>query len=201
MLRNARKEIGFIAVNYDSAEATAHLLDDLRLQDTTTSRLTVVVADTSRSAAPLASLRAGDRNEPEVRFLFMGDNPGYFGAAARALRTIWGQHVPDWIIVSNADVRLPQHDLMARIAELPAGGGVVAPRVLSGRTGLDQNPYLRRRPRPARIYCNRIIHRVPMLYWMLNAQYRLKRGLRRPLLLFVQQNSVVAGHGCRAQLR
>jgi len=30
---------------------------------------------------------------------------------------------------------------------------------------------------------------------------RLKRGLRRPLLLFVQQNSVVAGHGCRAQLR
>ena len=187
MLRNHLPHIGLIAVNYNSAQATADLLADLGRQDTSGCELTVVIADSSPSAAALAPLRESYRHDPWVVFETMEDNPGYFGAAHRAFEGRWASRIPDWVIVSNADVRLPRRDLLARIARLPRRGGAIAPRIVSGRTGLDQNPFLRRRPMPARMLLNRIIPRVPALFWMLETQYAVKRGIRSRLAAKTRQ--------------
>ncbi len=170
--------IAFVAVNYNSAAATDRLLSDLLQQDRAGYVLTVVVADTSPLESDLASVRQAYRGKAGVRFEHMPQNPGYFGAAHLALTHIWKQPLPDWTVVSNADVRLPAKDVLSKIADLPSGYGVVAPRIVSGRTGLDQNPFHRRRPTRFRICLNRIIPRVRLLYWLLQTQCAIKHSIR-----------------------
>jgi GT2 family glycosyltransferase len=193
-------EIGFITVNYKSAKATALLLADLLQQNSSHADLTVVVADNSPSESELDSVRQAYCDCPCVRFERMPGNLGYFGAAHLALNTVWKDRLPDWVIVSNTDVRLPQSDFFSRIAELPARTGVVAPRIVSGRTGLDQNPFLRRRPSGFRLMLTRCILRVAFLHWLFEAQAFLKRAIRRRLRGRRQQSAanpikIYAPHG------
>lgn len=182
MTPNRPVEIGFIAVNYNAAKATTQLLTELMRQYVSHCTLTVVVADCSPQTTGLTALREAYRNHAGVHFEIMHDNPGYFGAARLALEAVWKNRLPDWVIVSNVDIRLPQVDLLARIAELPTGFGVIAPRIVSGNTGLDQNPFMRRRPSKFRSFLNRIIPRVQLLYWMLLAQCHVKRAIRSRIL-------------------
>lgn len=76
-------------------------------------------------------------------------NRGYFGGAKQGLE--WFQKargdLPTWIIVCNNDIRLEQIDFFERLRRLEASDvGVIAPRILSCRNGLNQNPFMVRRP-------------------------------------------------------
>lgn len=175
-------DIGFIVVNYSSAQATSQLLADLLQQDRSNCALTVVVADNGPSRSGLAPLRQAYRDNPSVHFEAMTTNLGYFGAAHSALEAVWKDRLPDWIIVSNADIRLPQPGFLCRIADHPAGvGAVIAPRIVSTRTGLDQNPFHRRRPSALRMNLNRIIPRVSLLFWLMQTQCSVRRAIRSRL--------------------
>jgi GT2 family glycosyltransferase len=141
--------------------------------------VTVVVADNGPSKSDLAELRELYRDNPIVRFETMPTNLGYFGAAHLALNTVWKERLPDWIIVSNADIRLTQPGFFSQIRDCPTGvGSVIAPRIVSARTGLDQNPFHRKRPSALRMNLVRIIPRVPLLFWMLETQCSVKRAIR-----------------------
>jgi GT2 family glycosyltransferase len=195
-----RCQIGYITVNYNSAQATALLLSDLLKQNTLACDLAVVVADNSPSETELSPVRETYRNCPSVRFERMPRNLGYFGAAHLALATVWKDVMPDWIIVSNADIRLPQPDFFSRITELPTGVGVIAPRIISGRTGLDQNPMLRHRLSVFRLNLVRLILRVPLLYWLMHIQASIKHRIRSHFLAGlppsdVGPESIYAPHG------
>ena len=175
-------EIGLIVVNYNSAQATTQLLVDLLQQDRSSFALTVVVADNGPSSSGLVSLRQAYRDNPSVRFEEMTANLGYFGAAHSALETVWKGRPPDWTIVSNPDIRLQQPGFFSRIAHGMAGNGaVIAPRIVSTRTGLDQNPFLRGRPSVLRMNLNRLIPRVPLLFWLMQTQCAVKRAIRSRL--------------------
>ena len=175
-------EIGLIVVNYNSAQATAQLLVDLLQQDKSNCALTVVVADNGPSKPGLGSLRQAYRDNPSVRFEEMTTNLGYFGAAHCALEAVWRDGLPDWIIVSNADIRLQQPGFFSRIADGMAGiGAVIAPRIVSTRTGLDQNPFLRKRPSALRMNLHRLIPRVPLLFWLMRTQCAVRRAVRSRL--------------------
>jgi GT2 family glycosyltransferase len=175
-------EIGVIVINYNSAQATSRFLADLLEQDRSSFALTVVIGDNSPSDASLESLRQAHRDNASVRFEAMSTNRGYFGAAQSLLEMVWKERLPDWLIVSNADIRLPYPALLSRIANHTGGAGdVIAPRIISAQTGLDQNPFNRRRPSRFRINLNRIIARVPFLFWLLETQCSIKHEMRMRL--------------------
>jgi GT2 family glycosyltransferase len=171
-------EIAIIAVNYNSAQSVALLLEDLVAQDISGCSLTVVIADNSPSESELSKVKEAYAGVPGVRFERMSQNLGYFGAAHEAFNNIFKARLPDWTIVSNSDIRLQQPDFFKLIATLPPESGVVAPRIISGQTGLDQNPFHRRRPSRSRMLLNRIILRVGLLAWLLEFQCAVKRGVR-----------------------
>lgn len=170
-------EISFVAVNYNSASAVSLLVADLLEQDLTRINLKIVIADNSPSESELASVRENYCGHPLIRFERMPENLGYFGAAQVAFGINCESRLPDWVIVSNADVRLPGRDFLSSIAKLPPVG-VIAPRILSGQTGLDQNPFHRTRPTRARMALNRIIPRIWVLERLLHLQYKAKVALR-----------------------
>jgi len=179
--REDQREIAFITVNYCSANATALLLGDLLEQQLSSLTLTIVVADNSPSGSDLDALRIALAEHKEVRFLRMPSNLGYLGAAQIALNTYWKDRFPDWVIVSNPDIRLPQRDFLERIATATTSSAVIAPRIISTRTGLDQNPFHRARPSKFRMQLNRAIPRVPVLFQMMEWQCAIKNKVRSRL--------------------
>lgn len=193
-------DLAVIAVNYNSAPATSRLLADLMKQDRSYCRLRVVIADNSPSDSELASVRESYRGNPLVRFERMPKNLGYFGAAHFVLRSVFSSAMPDWIVVANVDIRLPDPTLLSSIVKLRSGAGVIAPRIISGQTGLDQNPFRRRRPTGSRMALNRIIPRIWALDQLLHLQYRAKAALRGRLhsekrYIPIAAESIYAPHG------
>jgi GT2 family glycosyltransferase len=172
-------EVALIAVNFDSAKATAQLVGDVVKQNPTNCKVTVVIADNGPTASGLDRVREQYCDHQAVRFETMPENLGYFGAAHHALHAVWKHRLPDWVIVSNADIRLPQKDLFSRIANLSSGLAVIAPRIISMRSGLDQNPFHRERPSAFRMYLNRIIPRLAVVFWLCELQFAVKQSVRR----------------------
>lgn len=179
---SGRCKIGYITVNYNSSKATALLLSDLSKQVPGPFHLTIVVADNSPSELELESVRQFYRDCPQVHFERMPTNLGYFGAAHWVFQTIWKDSPPEWVVVSNPDIRLPQQDLLLQISKLSAKFGVVAPRILSSRTHRDQNPFFTKRPSVFRLNLLRLIFRIPILYWLLELRASVKNTIRGWLL-------------------
>jgi glycosyltransferase involved in cell wall biosynthesis len=182
-MEHLNSNVAFIAVNYNSARSVALLLEDLLAQDTSGCTLTIVIVDNSPSESELSTVRETYGGVSGIRFERMSQNLGYFGAAYAAFNSIFKARLPDWTIVSNADIRLQQPGFFKLIAALPPEMGIVAPRIISGQTGLDQNPFLRRRPSRSRMLLNRIIPRVGLLAWLLEVQCVVKRRIRSKFAL------------------
>ncbi|MHB8609219.1 MAG: glycosyltransferase family 2 protein [Candidatus Acidiferrales bacterium] len=76
-------------------------------------------------------------------------NAGYFGAAKAGLdRFLEGNKVvPDWVIVCNHDVLIEDPDFFSKLfSQDPMAVGVIAPRIQALPAGVEQNPFMSRRP-------------------------------------------------------
>lgn len=95
---------------------------------------------------------------PQVKFINAPDNPGYFGGAQRALE---GMEVSlyQWIVVSNADIELKDHEYFKKLLRRPfeKNIGVMGPSIQSGLSGMESNPFMKKRPTESRMcfyrYC------------------------------------------------
>jgi len=137
-----------ICINYHSDADTEAFVSDLFRQKSCDCVRVVVVDNSERLWIDprLALLGAVD---DRVKVLNARGNLGYFGAAAWGLQ----QHLsitplPDWVIVSNADISLTGDEFFIRLFELYPDGlaGVIAPSVISTRSQIDHNPIMERRP-------------------------------------------------------
>lgn len=72
-------------------------------------------------------------------------NRGYIGGADSGLSNyLLSNSMPEWVIISNPDIRLlPEFFHVRSICSNNIGA--IAPRIISTRTGRDQNPFLRSR--------------------------------------------------------
>jgi GT2 family glycosyltransferase len=99
-----------------------------------------------------------------IQLVAGAQNPGYFGGAALALRQ-WqarGQ-IPDWVIVTNDDIRFAS-DFFKRLAAYAATGvAVLAPDIVVPITGLHQNPLYTSKPPAWRIRLLRWLHQHPTI--------------------------------------
>jgi GT2 family glycosyltransferase len=135
-----------IAVSYGGSPNIPAYLASLQRQDVSDWHLIVV----NNSGDPLEAreLRRITHTDQRVTVLEPGGNLGYFGAVRWALkRARWHAQ---WLIVSNTDVQLVSTDSLSileaidRESDVPPP--VVAPSIVSRRTGLNQNPFMERRP-------------------------------------------------------
>jgi GT2 family glycosyltransferase len=142
------ERVVFVTVQYRSAELTTALLRSIARLDDARRWHAVVVdnATTDESAAGLgpALAQLGER----ATLVRSADNLYYWGGAAYGLEQCYGDDPswPDWVIVCNNDVELPDPRFLSTLLRQDvAAHGVIAPRIISVATGLDQNPHLRRR--------------------------------------------------------
>jgi GT2 family glycosyltransferase len=93
-----------------------------------------------------------------LRLIAGPQNPGYFGGAALGWRDLQSLgSVPDWIIVTNDDVRFAP-DFFLNLAKAPVDNtAVLAPDIVVPANGIHQNPLYARKP-PA--------HRLRLLLWL-----------------------------------
>lgn len=190
MAMPALPRIGFTIVHYEAPQAVALLLNDLAQQEHDACILDIVVADNGPTPSALAEVMREYRDMPGVRFEVMPGNPGYYGAAQVVLDTIWRNDLPEWVIVSNADIRIPSKDFCSRLAGYGSRFPVVAPAIVSGLTGRDQNPFKYRRPSAWSMHLKRLMRRTETLSRLIEFQYSLKQKLRRAQLLSSRR------HGC-----
>lgn len=139
--------IEIIVVSYFSANDLKKLVDSLTGQDLQTWRLTVV--DNSDDGAERERITKMLRNDSRLQLSDNRRNVGYFGGARIALQSI-DLSTAEIVIVSNADIELSTSQTLTHLLQLrrslPPDVGILAPRILSSRSGLDQNPHLILRP-------------------------------------------------------
>ena len=147
--------IGAIVLNYLTWEQTIHAIEDLLAQ--TAVDLDVVVVDNASPNDALGQLERRFGRHPRVTILAARHNGGYalgnnqgaqWRLAADARPADAQLRPPDYLLILNNDVRLPDRRSVAVLAAFAAAhpnAGMVGPRVVTS-AGFPQGPY--RRPRP-----------------------------------------------------
>jgi len=140
----AQRRVDFITVNYGRTHETVALVESLsRLEGFGLSRVIIVDNETSaESKRALEGIRT--RHSENVRVLYSDVNLFYWGAAAYAIRSMYGEttRMPEWLIVCNNDILVEQKGFISKLlAKDHEKHGIIAPTVISARTGLDQNPH------------------------------------------------------------
>ena len=160
-------------MHYRSPEETGTLLASLARQ-TAAPTLQVLVVDNSGDAPPSSPPGLA------VEVMASGRNLGYFGGAAWALEQWQARHpdspVPAWVVVSNADLDLPDPTALARLQATPFADEVVAvaPHI-EARRGRALNPHLLRRPSPRTMRLKRwtvFSNRLSLNLWTLSSRLR-----------------------------
>jgi GT2 family glycosyltransferase len=137
-----------VTVNHRGSAATLELLDSLsRLRRFPELQVVVVDNDPQNGSAEIIRARANALENATL--LESPTNRGYFGGARWGLES-WLAETrtrPDWVIVCNNDVLIRDEAFLEKLfARDPDSAGVLAPRIESLATQLDQNPFLERRP-------------------------------------------------------
>lgn len=173
-------DIVLICVNYHNDAQTVSFVRQV-LGASGSAHLRVVIASNNgdQSSAPIADEFQDVAN---VTVVDLGRNFGYFGAAALALQGyLRTDRCPDWVIVSNTDLIVEDGSLFERL-ELyrgQPGVGVIAPAIVSTVTGLDQNPFLARRPSALRMHAIKWVQQTAATRLALLTGLRVKRWLKR----------------------
>ncbi len=145
-LRPDGQTILLICVNYRADDLTLKLMHTA-LGMPATEQLHVIAVDNGahggESALPAYIAH------PRAQVVVPPRNLGYFAGAAYGLEVFLRTHpMPDWVIVSNVDIRFATSDFFATLRSYEAGQdvGILAPAIRSDFTGKNQNPFIRHRP-------------------------------------------------------
>lgn len=105
-----------------------------------------------------------------------GKNLGYLGGARCGLSYFLAHNpLPDWIIISNTDLAIPDPEFLHRLSQAATISdlGALAPSIRSGLTGRDQNPFMRTRPTAFRMHFYKLLYRN----WLLLNLYEIASAL------------------------
>ncbi len=125
-------------------------------------------------------------------------NPGYFGGAALGWLDLQALGpVPDWIIVTNDDVRFAP-DFFLNLAKAPLENtAVLAPDIVVPASGVHQNPLYEKKPPAHRLrlllwlHTHPVVMRAFMVFRAIRQRLSMKRVSTSPPL----RHEVYAPHG------
>lgn len=191
--------VAIVCVNYGSNSLSIKYLESLkkaysRVEGRVELQL-LLVDNTSPSAEQEKFLKAVS-TFPFADAIRAEDNLGYFGAVRFGLRRLGvgqGREI-DWLIVSNVDVEVAS-DFFESLLSKDASVGVIAPAIISKRTGQDRNPKMKSPLKLRKAKLQKIIFST---YWMQNFYLQfalLKSFLIRPLQSSCSVKNIYAPHG------
>jgi len=143
----------WIGVNYGSDDETRQWVDAVLRQSDADSAQVVVVDNTTRRVDDDFGKRLCEK-PGRIQWMPTPENLGYFGAARFGLdRFLRGAPLPEWVVVSNVDLRFADASFHKTLYALSLSEdvGVVAPSIRSALTGREQNPYMITRPSALRM--------------------------------------------------
>ena len=158
-----------ICVKYGSDKETAQYLQSVRRLCGQAHLRVLVVDNQAQGNAESPGIEGYPTIQP-------GENLGYLGGARHALsRYLERNPLPDWIIISNTDLAIPDPAFLERLAEAASirDLGALAPGIRSGMTGKDQNPFMRARPTAIRMHFYKTLYRS----WLLLNMYEIGAAL------------------------
>jgi GT2 family glycosyltransferase len=153
-------KILIICVNYNSDKETLIFAEDVFTQSSECDVDLVVVDNSVATGSNYleTSLSEASKNHAKKVFYFRASrNLGYFGAARFGLyRYLLTNSMPEWVIISNVDIKFSSNDFLFQLTNKQYGDSIaaVAPSIISGIDGRDQNPLMACRP-----------HRSKMLFY------------------------------------
>jgi len=145
---NAVVKALLVSVHYGNPQPTVELLRCLSRMECR-SDLHVLVVGNKSADASCTGLQEATSGLGDFELYELTANAGYFGAAKAGLdRFLECQGaIPDWVIVCNHDVLIEDRDFFLRLfGQDSSAVGVIAPRIQSLPSRVDQNPFMRRRP-------------------------------------------------------
>ena len=136
-----------ITVNFRRADATVRFLNTASSLERFDS-CHLLVVDNDSDDDSVDRIRRAIHEFGNVELLESSQNRGYFGGANWALRHYLQSHgAPEWVIVCNNDIEFDDSRFLLRLFHKdPMAAGVIAPSIVSGLTGHDANPSIRKRP-------------------------------------------------------
>ena len=189
-------DILIIVVNYGTAPAACGLAESLMSQTIATWRCILVDnGDSSGGRTQLDKLPTLENRIQIVRPLM---NLGYFGGARYGLRA-WcevGGEIPEWVIVSNADICF-ESTFLENMFKVNGKTDIVAPSIVSELAGRDQNPYLVHRPSRYRMKRNHFIcsHRTVSQCGRIYGAIVKPRISRAKIMANDVERNIYAAHG------
>lgn len=147
----------FVAINYNTAQHALQFAGSFPKERINSGELSLILVDNTQGKKRYALKEAIDTQMPYITCLVAPKNLGYFGGARYGLEYAKSAFpVADWVAVSNVDVMFSVRDAFGFLSELdPNRIGIVAPGIMSGRTGRPLNPYLKKRPAAIRMHAYR----------------------------------------------
>lgn len=137
-----------ITVNYRCALSTLEFVASLGNANEF-SEVHVVIVDNASVEENASKIRRAIEDLPNVELLQSSRNKGYFGAARFGLNYYLAKdsNLPSWVIVCNHDTLIKDQRFFEKLFTCdPATVGVLAPRITTSEQGLDQNPFMKKRP-------------------------------------------------------
>lgn len=204
--RQSHSRLLILAVHYKTEQAAIFLLDSLN-RLSRSDELDTIIIDNASGEGHLSGLRRAVASSPNVELLPLPANRGYFGAAKFALARYLaeGHALPDWIIVSNSDIVIEDQQFLEKLFAIDAASlGVIAPQIVVPALNLNQNPYMKERPRRLKRFTMRLHSHDYFLSvawdWLSRIKQRLKSKIapRDPLVVASsnsEQMAIYAPHG------
>jgi GT2 family glycosyltransferase len=191
-----------IAVNYRGADSTALFLDSAAKLESLDSAHLIVVENGSCDGSA-EKLRPVVAKYSNVELLESPLNRGYFGGANWALQQYLAKGSrPDWVIICNNDILFDDPQFLSKLLQRdPENVQVIAPSIIARLTGLDCNPFLRKRLTSIQLWRLRIWYSNYYLTWLLQLLSPYVRILRHYLYFWRQRpqrgkpTRIYAAHG------
>ena len=156
--RSGAGGIAVIGVNYGTDDMALRFVQSAAaLQPSTTATVLVDNSEGPQEREIGHRLRAEGTG---VLYVRAPRNLGYFCGADYGLRQYVAVHgEPDWVVVSNVDIRFDDPCCLNRLQDFHAADdvGVVAPSIWSRRSRRDLNPRMRQRPGAAAMHMYKIV--------------------------------------------
>jgi GT2 family glycosyltransferase len=165
-LANQMPDVLIITVNYRGAEATEAFVQSASVLDGFDLAHIIVVENGSHDGS-VERLEPLIRGLDNVELMESAENRGYFGAANWALQQYLARgRKPSWVIVCNNDVVFDDHQFLAKLLQRDLGAAqVIAPAIIARPTGIDCNPFMRKRPSPFKLLRCRFWQSKYYLMW------------------------------------
>ena len=165
-----------LCINYDSDEETTEFLGYFQRLPIELSLSVILIDNTQREGGESPPFADSGR----VSVVQPPDNLGYLGGARYGLsRYLKDRELPDWVLISNADMIIRDPDFFAHLSRLALPGvAAVAPHIRSLSSGHDQNPYMRHRPSALRMHIYKWVYRSRVLLNLTEGLAAILRKLR-----------------------